>query len=64
MKASGLFPLFEGWEREYGAFSISTTHKDAVYNYIRNQQEHHSVNSLDDEYRRLIMKAGLQLYEK
>jgi REP element-mobilizing transposase RayT len=61
-RGSGLFPLFEGWEREYGAFSISNTHKDLVYKYIENQQTHHSVNTFDDEYQRLLMKAGLQIY--
>ncbi len=62
-QASGLFPLFVGWEHEYGAFSLSNSHKDAVYKYIESQQTHHSINSFDEEYRRLIMKAGLQMYE-
>ncbi len=61
-KASGLFPLFNGWEREYGAFSLSYSHRDAVYNYIATQQTHHDTNSLDDEYRRLILKSGLTIY--
>ena len=62
MKASGLFPLFEGWEKEYGAFSISASHREAVYAYILDQQNHHAINSLENEYHRLIMKAGLQIY--
>ena len=57
-----MFPLFEGWEREYGAFSLSYGHRDAVYDSIASQQEHHDTISLDDEYRRLITKAGLQIY--
>lgn len=62
-KSSGLFPDFDGWEREYGAFSVSNTHKDSVYKYILNQQIHHASVSSDDEYRRLIFKAGLEYYE-
>ncbi|MBD5355338.1 MAG: transposase [Bacteroides sp.] len=62
MKTSGLFPLFEGWEKEYGAFSLSAGHKEAVYAYILDQQNHHAVNALENEYRRLVMKAGLQVY--
>ena len=59
MRKSGLFPLFKGWAKEYAAFSISESHREAVINYIANQQEHHKDKSLDDEYRRLVMKAGL-----
>ena len=61
-KTSGLFPGFEGWEREYGAFSISNTHKDSVYQYIKNQETHHSRVVAIDEYRALIAKAGLTFY--
>lgn len=63
MKSSGLFPLFKGWAKEYGAFSLSHSHKDAVYKYIENQQNHHSTTDLDTEFRRLVMKAGLRFYE-
>ena len=62
MKQSGLFPLFEGWEREYGAFSVSYTHLNPVREYVANQREHHKNNSLTDEYDRLILKAGLVKY--
>ena len=63
MKSSGLFPLFDGWEKEYGAFSLSANHKDAVYQYIAGQKSHHADCNLDNEFRRLVMKAGLKLYE-
>lgn len=62
MKLCGLFPLFKGWEREYGAFSLSSTHRDAVYNYILNQRSHHSLCSSEEEYKRLVVKAGLHFY--
>lgn len=64
MKSSGLFPLFDGWQKEYGAFSLSANHRDAVYQYILSQKEHHANNDLESEFRRLLMKAGLQLYEQ
>ena len=63
MKSSGLFPLFDGWEKEYGAFSISASHKDAVYGYIAGQKAHHADCNLESEFRRLVLKAGLKLYE-
>lgn len=61
-KNSGLFPLFEGWSHEYGAFSLSASHKDAVYKYIENQQSHHLAVADVDELERLVTKAGLRIY--
>ena len=63
MKSSGLFPLFDGWEKEYGAFSLSANHKESVYQYIVGQKGHHAECNLEDEFKRLVLKAGLQLYE-
>ena len=39
------------WQRGYGAFSISSSHLDAVKNYIKNQDEHHKKVSFIDEYK-------------
>lgn len=62
MKKSGFFPMFDGWEKEYGAFSISYSHKTALYDYIKGQEEHHKSAHLDDEFRRLVIKSGLTYY--
>lgn len=62
MKESKLFPMFGGWEQEYGAFSISESHKQAVFDYIINQEIHHQKNSLENEFHRLVMKNGLTFY--
>ena len=59
MTASGLFPYFEGWGREYGAFSVSPTAKDNVVNYIIHQKEHHKRVNYEDEYRRLCEMSGV-----
>jgi len=32
--------------------------------YIRNQQEHHKKRSFEEEYRSLILKAGIKIDEK
>ena len=61
-RRSGLFPAFEGWSGEYGAFSLSASHKDAVYKYIENQQTHHLTVTDDEEFERLVTKAGLRIY--
>ena len=58
-KRSGLFPEFVGWGKEYGAFSVSNSHRDAVIRYIMGQREHHNRLSFDDEYQRLAERNGV-----
>ncbi len=62
MKRSGFFPMFEGWGKEYGAFSLSASHWQAVYDYIASQQSHHSVHDLESEFKNLVLKNGLVFY--
>lgn len=59
-KQSGLFAQFRGWGKEYGAFAISPSHKEAVINYIKSQREHHSGVTFEDEYRRIARRNGMQ----
>ena len=33
------------WQRHYGAFSVSASHKDRIKSYIRNQERHHADNT-------------------
>ena len=46
------------WQRGYGAFSISSSHLEAVKNYIKNQDEHHEKVSYVDEYKKILNKYG------
>ncbi len=52
------------WQDGYGAFSISNSHIDAVVNYIKNQEQHHTQVSFQDEFRRLCNIYNVDLYEK
>ena len=38
------------WQEGYGAFSYSKSHINAVIDYIKNQEQHHSVKSFREEY--------------
>ena len=38
------------WQEGYGAFSYSQSHVERVYNYILNQEQHHSKKTFKDEY--------------
>ena len=43
-----------GWQRRYGAFSISESDSDAEREYIRRQKIHHQKQTFEDEYRELL----------
>lgn len=61
MKASGLFPAFEGWGKEYFACGRSHESLDTVIAYIRNQREHHynSGVTFEDEFRTLLQQESI-----
>ena len=62
-KESGLFPLFDGWSAEYGAFTCSYSMKERIEKYIQSQEEHHGKEAFESEYRRLATLHGLKYYE-
>lgn len=47
------------WQRKYGAFTVSESVAERVRHYIRNQKNHHRKQSLEDEYRSLLKKHGV-----
>jgi putative transposase len=64
MKGSGKFPIFEGWQDGYGAFTYSSKDKDTIINYIKNQKEHHKSESYYDEFKRLLIENEIEFDEK
>ena len=52
------------WQRGFGAFSVSTEHRQAVETYIQTQEEHHKRVSFQDEFRRILEFAGVEYDEK
>ena len=52
------------WQRGYGIFSISPTHRIAVEKYLANQANHHRLVTFQEEYRRLLDKYGIAFEEK
>ena len=51
------------WQEGYGAFSVSYSQCDRVYQYIQNQQKHHEKRSFAEEYEGLSIKHGVE-YDK
>jgi len=51
MKESGYFKQFSGWQEGYGAFTYSNKEKNVIIDYIKNQKEHHKIETFFDEYK-------------
>lgn len=64
LKSDIRFPYFGGWATGYFAATVENGSKGKVIQYIKNQPEHHSVVSLDDEFRRLYFYAGMTYDER
>ena len=47
------------WQDGYGAFSVSFSHKDIIYNYINNQKQHHQKIKFIDEFYSLLKKHNV-----
>jgi REP element-mobilizing transposase RayT len=48
------------WQEGYGAFSVSSSNKAAVVNYIEHQAEHHRRRSYETEFEAMIRKSGMR----
>lgn len=64
IKENSVFPKFTHWQDGYSAFTISHSDKDAVIEYIKNQEHHHRKLSFREELRELLKKYGIQFDEK
>lgn len=52
------------WQRQYGAFSVSTSQLDSVLEYVNKQQEHHRTRTFQEEYLELLRKHGVDFDER
>lgn len=50
------------WQEGYGAFSYSRSQRDAVINYVMNQEQHHKINTFQKEYLDMLNKFEI-VYE-
>jgi REP element-mobilizing transposase RayT len=46
------------WQTGYGAFSISESGVQKVYDYIKHQKEHHRLKTFEEEYRSFLSLYG------
>ena len=52
------------WQSGYGAFSVSPAHVEDLKRYIANQEEHHKMETFQDEFRRLCRKYDVAIDER
>lgn len=52
------------WQEGFGSFSYSHSHIERVFNYIKNQEEHHKRRSFKEEYLELLKKFEVDFNSK
>jgi putative transposase len=52
------------WQRGYAAFSVSQSRLQSVERYIQRQEIHHARINFQDEYRRLLIRHGVEFDER
>ncbi len=50
-----------GWQRGFGAFSVSESQIPVVRDYVQRQEEHHRAVSFAEEFHRLLARHGLAI---
>jgi REP element-mobilizing transposase RayT len=53
-----------GWQRGYGAFSVSHSAVTRVDEYVHHQEEHHRHRSFDEEFKMLLMRHDVEYDER
>ena len=64
IKTNRIFPLFNGWQVGYSAFTYSFDAKANLVGYVKNQEEHHQANSYKEELVRLLEEFSIEYDEK
>jgi putative transposase len=62
MKEKGVTKFY--WQKGYGGFSIGQSQVAQVSRYIRNQKDHHSKQSWQDEFRAMCLKYEVEIDER
>ncbi len=53
-----------GWQDGYGAFTVGKSQVAAVRRYIRNQEQHHSKQTFEEEYLQLLVASDAEFDER
>jgi REP element-mobilizing transposase RayT len=64
IKQGRVFPNFFAWQEGYGAFTYSLREEPDLIAYAKAQEEHHRKRTFLEEYRKLLLDAGIKFDEK
>ena len=64
IQEKSVFRSFAHWQDGYGAFTHSKGDIDALIEYIKRQVEHHHRTTFAEEYRKLLLEAGIEIDER
>ena len=54
-----IFSDWPGWQDGYADLTLANKDKDGVIEYIKHQEEHHHRTTFMEEYRSLLVEAGI-----
>ncbi len=57
------FPIFEGWGKEYYAFTCSFKDQENIINYIKGQEIHHQIAKYEDEMEKMSFENDCVYYD-
>ena len=52
------------WQEGYGAFTYSLRDEPDLILYLKGQEEHHRRVTFEEEYKKLLMDAGIKIDER
>jgi REP-associated tyrosine transposase len=64
IKQNAVFKRFSFWQEGYAAFTCSRHDRDHLIEYIKSQEEHHRKTTFEEEYRKLLIEAGIEFDER
>lgn len=64
MKETGNYPKFISWAEGSCSLSYSYRDKEMLVNYVKNQKEHHTKTTFENEYRALLIENGVEVDER
>lgn len=64
IKENSVFRMFSHWQEGYGAFTCSKQEIVGLIEYIKGQEHHHRKVKFQEEYRKLLLEAGVEFDER
>ena len=64
IKQNAVYKGFTNWQEGYGAFTCSKRERAGLIEYIKEQEMHHRKMKFEEEYRKLLLEAGVKFDER